>query len=54
MFNAKVSEESLKPLLPVIQGLMRLSPSHRISASQALDLVRVSQQMLADESTVSD
>ena len=53
-FNEKVSEESLKPLLPVIQDLMRLIPSHRISASQALDLVRISRQILADESTTSD
>ena len=50
-FDEKVSKEGLKLLFPVIQGLMRLIPSRRISASEALDLVRVSRQMLADENT---
>lgn len=39
-FAAKVSERTLKPLLPIIQGLMRFRPSDRISASQALDMLR--------------
>jgi hypothetical protein len=39
-FDNRIHEESLKPLLPVIQGLMRFRPSDRISASQALDMVR--------------
>lgn len=51
-FDEKDSKESLKLLFSVIQGLMRLIPSHRISASEALDLVRVSRQMLADEDTL--
>ena len=36
----EIHEETLKPLLPVIQGLMRFRPSDRISLSQALDMVR--------------
>lgn len=52
--NEKVPEESLKLLLPVIQGLMRFMPSDRISASQALDLVKALRQNLADEATLSD
>jgi hypothetical protein len=39
-FDNRIHEESLKPLLPVIQGLMRFRPSDRISLSQALDMVR--------------
>ncbi|KAK9426952.1 kinase-like protein [Lipomyces doorenjongii] len=39
-FDIRVHEQTLKPLLPVIQGLMRFMPSDRISASQALDLIR--------------
>jgi serine/threonine-protein kinase SRPK3 len=39
-FHEKVSDETLKPLLQVIQGLMRFIPSDRISASQALDLLK--------------
>jgi len=39
-FDEKVQEERLKPLLPVIQGLMRFRPSDRISISQVLDIIR--------------
>lgn len=39
-FDERVQEESLKPLLPIIEGLMRFRPSDRISISQALDLIR--------------
>ncbi|KAK9242163.1 kinase-like domain-protein [Lipomyces tetrasporus] len=39
-FHERVHEQTLKALLPVIQGLMRFMPSDRISASQALDLIR--------------
>jgi hypothetical protein len=39
-FDNRIHEETLKPLLPVIQGLMRFRPSDRISLSQALDMVR--------------
>lgn len=39
MFDEKVSDPSLEPLFPVIQGLVRFLPSHRISASQALDML---------------
>ena len=39
-FHKRVQEESLKPLLPLIQGLMRFRPSDRISISQALDLAK--------------
>lgn len=53
-FEGNVTEDSLKPLLAVIQGLMRLMPSQRISVSQALDVVRVSQQMLAEDVDTSD
>ena len=38
-FDDGIHEPMLKPLLPVIQGLMRFEPSNRISASQALDMV---------------
>ncbi len=39
-FEKDVQDPSLKPLLPVIKGLMRMLPSDRISASQALDLLQ--------------
>jgi hypothetical protein len=39
-FDEKIHEQSLKSLLPVIQGLMRFKPTDRISATQALDLLR--------------
>jgi hypothetical protein len=38
-FDRRIHDETLKPLLPVIQGLMRFRPSDRISISQALDMV---------------
>ena len=38
-FDERVHDQALKPLLPVIQGLMRFMPEDRISASQALDLI---------------
>ena len=47
-FREKVPEEDLKPLLPVIQGLMRFMPSERTSALQALGVVRVLRHKLAD------
>jgi serine/threonine-protein kinase SRPK3 len=39
-FDENVHEPELKVLLPVIKGLTRFLPSDRISASQALDLIR--------------
>ena len=45
IFDERVQEESLKPLLPLIQGLMRFRPSDRISVSQALDLVKKGRDM---------
>jgi serine/threonine-protein kinase SRPK3 len=39
-FDELVHEPELKGLLPVIKGLTRFLPSDRISASQALDLIR--------------
>jgi serine/threonine-protein kinase SRPK3 len=39
-FNEHVHEPELKGFLPVIKGLTRFLPSDRISASQALDLIR--------------
>jgi len=39
-FDEHVHEPELKGLLPVIKGLTRFLPSDRISASQALDLIR--------------
>lgn len=51
---ARVPEKILKPILPVVQGLMRLMPSHRISTSQALDLVKVAQKTLPDEDNTND
>src|SRR5271154_4910328 len=40
MFDKYVHEPELKGLLPVIKGLTRFLPSDRISASQALELIR--------------
>lgn len=40
-FNERVHDETLKPLLGVIQGLMTFMPSDRISASQALGLIQL-------------
>ena len=39
-FDELVHEPELKGLLPVIKGLTRFLPSDRISASEALDLIR--------------
>lgn len=39
-FDKHVHEPELKALLPVMQGLTKLLPSDRISASQALQLIR--------------
>jgi serine/threonine-protein kinase SRPK3 len=39
-FDKRVHEPELKGLLPVVKGLTRFLPSDRISASQALDLIR--------------
>ena len=39
-FDEDVHEPELKGFLPVIQGLTKLLPSDRISASQALQLIR--------------
>ena len=38
-FDDKVDDPELKALLPVIQGLTKLRPSDRISASQARQLM---------------
>jgi hypothetical protein len=38
-FDRSIHGETLKPLLPVIHGLMRFRPSDRISISQALDMI---------------
>ncbi|KAJ3479680.1 hypothetical protein NLG97_g8260 [Lecanicillium saksenae] len=38
-FHTRVSEADLKPLLPVIKGLMRFRPQDRISAREALALL---------------
>ncbi|KFY22231.1 hypothetical protein V493_06748 [Pseudogymnoascus sp. VKM F-4281 (FW-2241)] len=38
-FKHRIHEEMLQPLLPVIQGLMRFTPSERLSAQQALELM---------------
>jgi hypothetical protein len=40
IFESRIKEESLQPLLPVIQGLMRFRPEDRISAEEALSRVR--------------
>jgi serine/threonine-protein kinase SRPK3 len=39
-FDKHVHEPQLKTLLPAIQGLTKLLPSDRISASDALQLIR--------------
>lgn len=39
-FDEHVHEPELKALLPVIEGLTKFLPSDRISASQALDLIK--------------
>jgi len=39
-FNQNTVDPALAVLLPVIQGLMRFRPSDRLSASEALDLLR--------------
>ena len=46
--DKKLVEESLKPLLPVIEGLMRFIPKNRISASDALARVRTLRENLND------
>ena len=38
-FDERIRHQSLKQLLPVIQGLLRFRPLDRISASQALEMV---------------
>ena len=48
-FDERIHEQSLKPLLPVIQGLMRFRPSDRISASQALDLITLTARNFEEE-----
>ena len=35
----EVKHESLKPLIPVLRGLLRMRPSDRISAAMALDVL---------------
>lgn len=39
-FKKHEDDAKLAILLPVIQGLMRLDPAERLSASEALDLLR--------------
>lgn len=36
----EVKDRSLKELLPVVKGLMQFKPEDRISAAQALEMVR--------------
>lgn len=38
-FHERVGEPELMPLLPVIRGLMRLLPSNRLSAGEAMALL---------------
>ena len=38
-FEDRIHEETLKPLLSVIQGLMRFMPSDRISTSHAVGMI---------------
>ena len=38
-FDEEVYNQALKPLLPVLRGLLRFLPEDRISASQAFDLL---------------
>ncbi|RFU35315.1 hypothetical protein B7463_g1024, partial [Scytalidium lignicola] len=52
-FNEKVQKPALKHLLLVIKGLMRFRPSDRISASQALDLLRSEEHENCDDSDSS-
>ncbi|KAL9104162.1 MAG: hypothetical protein Q9163_000861 [Psora crenata] len=47
-FEECVSDDWLRRLLPIIQDLMRLRPSERISASEALDLVKALRQSWVD------
>ncbi len=47
-FKEHVADGNLALLLPVIQGLMRLDPSERLSASEALDLLRLKKAAIAD------
>ena len=53
-FNERVTEGILKSLLSVIQGLMRFIPSDRISASQALEQVRVLRPVQSDHGAYLD
>jgi hypothetical protein len=43
-FEKYVTEVSLKPLLPIIRGLMRFRPEDRISAEEALRLLLVEEE----------
>jgi len=43
MFNKRVHDQKLVPLISVMEGLMKYLPSSRITASQALRLLRESQ-----------
>jgi hypothetical protein len=43
-FEKYVTEASLKPLLPIIRGLMRFRPGDRISAEEALRLLPVEEE----------
>lgn len=43
-FEKYVTEETLKPLLPIIQGLMRFRPQDRISAEEALQLLPLEEE----------
>lgn len=53
-FNERVTEGILKSLLSVIQGLMRFIPSDRISASQALEQVRLLRPVQSDHGAYLD
>ena len=44
--DKKLVEESLEPLLPVIEGLMRFIPKNRMPASDALARVRTLRENL--------
>ncbi len=54
MFQTKVPEKELQGLLPVIQGLMKLRPSERMSASMALELVRALRTEHDEKSTYGE
>ena len=41
MMERFAKDETLKPLLPVIRGLMKFKPSERISAAEALELLNL-------------